>query len=224
MPKEIQNPKSEIANFVDQSLAEDSVFWYWGDSANEILVLCDAAPRDLMERTAEFGEAIIRFSKMIPHTAENTRLISQLVGAATSVGANYCEADDSVSGKDFKKSIGTCRKESKETMFFLRMVAASEEALKDEARTLWREAKELNLIFGAIWRNRNLETLKTNQLRASVTLFGFRPSDFFRISAFGIRILFYVISPRRRQRSRHPQASKLRGLAIRHLPAHRQRR
>ena len=105
-----------------------------------------------MERTALFGETIIRFAKKIPHTPENTRLISQLVGAGTSIGANYCEADDSVSGKDFRKSIGTCCKESKETMFFLRMVAASEESLKEEARRLWREAKELNLIFGSIWR------------------------------------------------------------------------
>ncbi|HEU0010430.1 MAG TPA: four helix bundle protein [Verrucomicrobiae bacterium] len=112
-------------------------------------------PKDLMERTAQFGEAIVRFVKRIPrgpNHPENNRLVDQLVGAGTSVGANYCEADDSVSGKDFKKSIGTCRKESKETMFFLRMVAASEESLNSEARRLWREAKELNLIFGAIWR------------------------------------------------------------------------
>ena len=107
-----------------------------------------------MERTAEFGEAIIRFCKKIPRSPENNRLIGQLVGAATSVGANYCEADDCVSGKDFAKSIGVCRKESKETMFFLRMVAASEPNLADDARQLWREAKELNLIFGAIWRKR----------------------------------------------------------------------
>jgi len=153
MPKEIRNLKPEDVRLVDEAWAEDSAFWSWGDdSTNEISVIHDAPPRDLMERTAEFGEAIIRFSKKIPHSAENTRLISQLVGAATSIGANYCEADDSVSGKDFKKSIGTCRKESKETMFFLRMVAASEASLKDEARALWREAKELNLIFGAIWR------------------------------------------------------------------------
>jgi hypothetical protein len=52
----------------------------------------------------------------------------------------------------FKQRIGTSRKESKETMFFLRMVAAAEESLATEARALWREAKELNLIFGAIWR------------------------------------------------------------------------
>jgi four helix bundle protein len=153
MPKEIRNPKSDEQHFASDVLRQDSAFWNWGDeSANDVLVFHDATPRDLMERTAEFGEAIVRFSKKIPHTPENTRLISQLVGAGTSIGANYCEADDSVSGKDFKKSIGTCRKESKETMFFLRMVAISEESLKAEARALWREAKELNLIFGAIWR------------------------------------------------------------------------
>ena len=84
----------------------------------------------------------------------NERLISQLVGAGTSVGANFCEADDSVSGKDFKLRIGICRKESKETMFFLRLIATAEPTLADEARTLWRESKQLNLIFGAIWRKR----------------------------------------------------------------------
>lgn len=153
MPKEIRNLKSETVPLFDGEFVDDSAFWRWGDdSANEVSIIHDAPPRDLMERTAEFGEAIIRFSKKIPHTAENTRLIGQLVGAATSIGANYCEADDSVSGKDFKKSIGTCRKEAKEAMFFLRMVAASEGVLKEEARVLWREAKELNLIFGAIWR------------------------------------------------------------------------
>jgi four helix bundle protein len=109
-------------------------------------------PEDLAERTARFGETIIRFAKEIPRNPVNNRLIDQLVGAATSVGANYCEADDAVSGKVFKMKIGTCRKESKESMFFLRMVAAAEEGLASEAQVLWREAKELNLIFGAIWR------------------------------------------------------------------------
>ena len=113
-----------------------------------------AAPplRDLGERTAQFGEAVIHLAKKIPRNAVNNRLIDQLVGAGTSVGANFCEADNSVSGKDFKQRIGTCRKESKETMFFLRMITAAEETLASEARLLWREAKELNLIFGAIWR------------------------------------------------------------------------
>lgn len=159
MPKEIRNLKSELPGAVDADSGDDSAFWSWGDEpTRDVMLLNDgegantSIPRDLMERTAAYGEAIVRFSKRIPPTAENTRLIAQPVGAGTSVGANYCEADDAVSGKDFRKSIGTCRKESKETMFFLRMIAASEETLKDEARKLWREAKELNLIFGSIWR------------------------------------------------------------------------
>jgi len=107
---------------------------------------------DLEERTARFGEAIIRFAQKIPQSPVNKRLIEQLVGAATSVGANYCEADDAVSKKDFRNKIGTCRKEAKEAKFFLRMVATAEEDLRSEARTLWQEAKELHLIFCSIFR------------------------------------------------------------------------
>ena len=107
---------------------------------------------DLQERTARFGEAIIGFAKKIPLSPVNNRLIEQLVGAGTSVGANYCEADDGVSRKNFKNKIGTCRKEARETKFFLRMVATAEPSLKPEARNLRREAKELHLIFSKIWR------------------------------------------------------------------------
>ena len=107
---------------------------------------------DLEERTARFGEAIIRFARKIPQSPVNKRLIEQLVGAATSVGANYCEADDAVSKKDFRNKIGTCRKEAKEAKFFLRMVATAEEGLRSEARSLWQEAKELHLIFCSIFR------------------------------------------------------------------------
>ena len=81
---------------------------------------------DLEERTALFGEAIIQFAKKIPQNPTNNRLIGQLVGAGTSVGANYCEADDGVSRKDFENKIGTCKKEARETKFFLRMVASAE--------------------------------------------------------------------------------------------------
>ena len=109
-------------------------------------------PFDLEERTAQFGEAIIRFVKKIPHNAENNRLIGQIVGCGTSVGANYCEANEGVSKKDFKNTIGRCVKEAKETKFFLRMIAASEPTLAEEARTLYREAKELHLIFASIFR------------------------------------------------------------------------
>jgi len=107
---------------------------------------------DLEERTAKFGEAVIRFCKKIPQSPENFRLISQLVGCSTSVGANYCEANENVSKKDFKNTIARCVKEAKETKFFLRMIAASEPALTHEARKLYREAAELHLIFASIYR------------------------------------------------------------------------
>jgi len=80
--------------------------------------------------------------------------MGQLVGAGTSIGANYCEADDGSSKKDFLNKICTCRKEARETKFFLRMVAAAEPDLKSEARVVWQEAKELHLIFSAIWRKK----------------------------------------------------------------------
>ena len=112
---------------------------------------------DLEERTARFGEAVIDFPKTIPKNPVTNRLISQLVGAGTSVGANYVEVDDSVSKKDFLKSIGTCRKEARETKHFLRMIARAVPKLNLEARELWMEARELHLIFSKIWRSRKNE-------------------------------------------------------------------
>ena len=112
-------------------------------------------PYDLEERTARFGEAIIAFAKRIPVTPVTMRVIPQLVAAGTSVGANYSEADDAESKKDFRHKIGICRKESRETKHWLRMLAAAEPNLRADARTLWQEAKELNLIFGAILRGRD---------------------------------------------------------------------
>ena len=108
---------------------------------------------DLEERTARFGEAIIDFAKTIPQDAVTNRLIGQLVGAATSVGANYVEADDAVSKKEFLKNIGTCRKEARETKHFLRMVVRAVPESKSRARILWQEARELHLIFSKIRRN-----------------------------------------------------------------------
>jgi four helix bundle protein len=110
---------------------------------------------DLEERTARFGEAVIDFAKTIPQDAVTNRLISQLVGAATSVGANYVEADDAVSKKEFLKNIGTCRKEARETKHFLRMIVRAVPGVKPEARKLWTEARELHLIFSKIWRSKS---------------------------------------------------------------------
>jgi len=111
-------------------------------------------PYDLEERTALFGEEIVRFAKTIPRDPGNDRLINQVVGAGTSVGANYCEASESVSKKDFLNIIGRCAKEAKETRFFLRMIAAAEPPLVVPARKLYREANELLLIFSSMRRKK----------------------------------------------------------------------
>lgn len=114
--------------------------------------MSEGTPRkfDLEERTAKFGENIIIFATKIPKNMVTTPLIGQLVRAGTSVGANYCEADDAGSKKDFAHKISICKKESRETKHWLRMIVVACAGMKVEARKLWQEAKELNLIFNAI--------------------------------------------------------------------------
>src|SRR5881394_2256312 len=127
-------------------------FW---DDGNTLMVREEPSDKrvyDLEERTARFGEAVIDFARTIPQDAVTNRLIGQLVGAATSVGANYAEADDAVSKKEFLKNIGTCRKEARETKHFLRMVVRAVPESKPRARKLWLEARELHLIFSKIRR------------------------------------------------------------------------
>ena len=132
--------------------------WVWDDGAGVVREEADTKRvYDLEERTARFGEAIIDFAKTIPQNPVTNRIITQLVGAGTSVGANYVEADDAVSKKDCLKSIGTCRKEARETKHFLRMSACAVPELKPQARKLWMEASELHLIFSRIWRGRKHE-------------------------------------------------------------------
>ncbi len=104
---------------------------------------------DLEERTAVFGEVIIDFAKKIPETAVTRRIITQLTDAGTSIGANYCEAADAESKRDFIHKLGIARKESKETKFWLRIIGKAMPQLIEEARVLWREANELNLILSA---------------------------------------------------------------------------
>lgn len=111
-----------------------------------------AKPYDLEERTALFGEAVIRLAKKIPRGPGTNRLIDQFVGAGTSVGANYSEASETVSRKDFKYAISRCVKEAKEARSFLRMIASAEPQLADEPRQLYRECRELHLIIASMYR------------------------------------------------------------------------
>ena len=105
---------------------------------------------DLEERTARYGEAIIELVKTFPKDPINSPLISQLVRAATSIGANYMEADGAESKKDFQHKISICKKESKETKHWLRMIAKANPTRRNECDKLWKEAQELTLIFSAI--------------------------------------------------------------------------
>lgn len=105
---------------------------------------------DLEERTAKFGEEIIIFARKLPKNPVTIRLIPQLVGAATSVGANYCEADCSESNKDFIHKMAIANKEAKESKHFLRMISKACEGQEVKNQELFREAHELNLIFTAI--------------------------------------------------------------------------
>ncbi len=105
---------------------------------------------DLEERTARFGEDIIVFAKTVIKDEVTRPLISQLVRAGTSVGANYMEADGAESKKDFIHKIAICKKESKETKHWLRMIAKADTSKNSDCKKLWIEAKELTLIFSSI--------------------------------------------------------------------------
>ncbi|MEK7186278.1 MAG: four helix bundle protein [Patescibacteria group bacterium] len=107
---------------------------------------------DLEERTAKFGENVIKFCHEIPKSSITNPLITQLVKAGTSVGANYSEADDAESKLDFRHKIGICKKEARESKHFLRMIVTAVPELREDARVLWQEAKELNLIFNTIYK------------------------------------------------------------------------
>ncbi len=125
---------------------------------------------DLEERTARFGESVIGFLKEVPLSSRTNRLVDQLTGCGTSIGANYVEADDAVSKKEFINVIGTCRKEARESMFFIRMIVKACPEQRPRAISLWREANELHLIFSRIRRtaqeNLKAETAKPPRRRA----------------------------------------------------------
>ena len=107
---------------------------------------------DLEERTAKFSERVINFATEITRNPVTAPLISQLIRSATSIGANYCEADDAETKRDFRRKIGLCRKETRETKYWFRMIAHAAPETKLQARELWQEAKELHLIFSKIRR------------------------------------------------------------------------
>ena len=105
---------------------------------------------DLEPRTIKFSGDVISFLKKLKRDAINSPLINQLVRSSTSVGANYCEANGASSKKDFKNKIYICKKECKETKYWLEIIARANEKHANQCRILWKEAQELIMIFSKI--------------------------------------------------------------------------
>lgn len=110
---------------------------------------------DLEERTAVFAERIRDFCLKLPKNIINNQYIPQLIRSGSSPGANYIEANECIGTKDFAMKIKTCRRESKESAYWLRLVITDKSIeIENERHALKQEAKELVLIFTTILKNR----------------------------------------------------------------------
>ena len=105
---------------------------------------------DLEDRTLEFARRSRAFVKNLPKTLANIEDGKQLIRSSGSVGANYIEANEALSKKDFIMRIKICRKESKESRYWLRLIDTNGKEQKNEQKILEQEANELTSIFGAI--------------------------------------------------------------------------
>lgn len=105
---------------------------------------------DLEERTFNFTKRVIEFVNKLPKTMPNMEIGRQLIKSSGSVGANYIEANEALSKKDFVVRIKICRKESKESRYWLRLVLIKKKEHEEERQALIQEATELMKIFGSI--------------------------------------------------------------------------
>src|SRR3989344_3364512 len=113
---------------------------------------------DLSDRTFKFSQDLLKFCRKVRQDHITKPVVSQLIRAGTSVGANYCEADSANSKKDFVNKISISKKEANETKYWLRLLAEDLPEMKDDLRKLFKEAQELHLIFSAIVKKANTNT------------------------------------------------------------------
>ena len=106
---------------------------------------------DLEDRTSEFSKEVIELVRYIKQDCITKTLIFQLVKSATSVGANYREANHAETKQDFKHKIAICRKEINESIYWLDLLISVVPSKKEETIKILKEAKELNLIFSKIF-------------------------------------------------------------------------
>jgi len=107
---------------------------------------------DLEERTLEFSKRVRTFIKQLPKTISNIEDSKQLIRSSGSVGANYIEANESLSKKDFFLRIKICRKEAKESRYWLQLIEINNVGVEKEKESLIKETTELMMIFGSIIR------------------------------------------------------------------------
>jgi four helix bundle protein len=105
---------------------------------------------DLEDRTAKFTANVIAFINVCPKTTVNIELTKQLIRSAGSVGANYIEANEALSKKDFGMRVKICRKEAKESRYWLRLIEVSGDEIEKRRQDLVNESTELLKIFSCI--------------------------------------------------------------------------
>ncbi|MEK7096153.1 MAG: four helix bundle protein [Patescibacteria group bacterium] len=110
-------------------------------------------PFDLEGRMAKFGEEIIIFCRGLNVDHVSRPIVTQLVRSATSIGANYCEANNASSKKDFRNKVHIAKKETQETKHWLRMLKPCYPNRENEIKAYWQEAHEITLILQSIVNN-----------------------------------------------------------------------
>ena len=126
------NPKHEIINTKQYQSTNDK----------------NSKQYDLEERTLNFAKEVIRFVKGLPRSIANAEIAEQLIRSSSSIGANYIESNESLSKKDSLMRIKISRKESKESIYWLKLVETKDQEKNRES--LIGEATELMKIFGSI--------------------------------------------------------------------------
>lgn len=106
---------------------------------------------DLEERTFKFNKSVVLYSKKLPRNSSNLEYVGQVIRSSGSIGANYTDANELLSKKDFLMRAKICRKEAKETVYWLKLLQETNiEEYKSEAVNLIDEATQLKKIFSAI--------------------------------------------------------------------------
>ncbi len=115
---------------------------------------------DLEDRTLEYGKRIIRMVKSLPKNNINFKLADQIIRSGTSLGANYREANETETKKDFQFRLRICRKEAKETIYWIKLIIEANPELSQRIQSLLSETFELLKIFASILekcKNKSLE-------------------------------------------------------------------